>query len=339
VRERGGSLLMIAGPRFSPNTYRDSPLAAVLPVRLGQGYEPLVHNTVPVPTVEGQRSASTTLTNPESLNAQLWERVQPIHSVPDLEGAKPAANVLLTLSDEDRRDEPYPLIAWQRFGSGKSMYVGTDQLWRLRFKTGDRYHARFWGQTIQFLALSRLLQGSQRITLETDSIAYDVGDRVKIFANVLNDAYMPVEREQYTITVNRDDPGAPPRDVTLEPVPDVPGLYSGSYVTDAAGGYTLQAANADQDIANAPEFDVRQTALEMRQTAMQQQLLEQMAEATGGRYYPIGELPQLPDAIPAEPRTRLVRMEKELFDLPVLFVLLVILAGAEWFIRRRSNLV
>jgi len=34
VRERGGGLLMIAGERFSPHAYKDSPLRDVLPIQV-----------------------------------------------------------------------------------------------------------------------------------------------------------------------------------------------------------------------------------------------------------------------------------------------------------------
>ena len=78
---------------------------------------------------------------------------------------------MLSLSGNDSDDNPYPLVAWQRYGSGKTMYVGTADLWRLRFQVGDQLHARFWGQAIQFLALSRVLGQNKQITLENRSKA------------------------------------------------------------------------------------------------------------------------------------------------------------------------
>lgn len=56
--------------------------------------------------------------------------------------------MLAELSDTAQRVRAFPLIAWQRYGAGKCMFVGTDQLWRLRARTGDKYHLKFWGQAI-----------------------------------------------------------------------------------------------------------------------------------------------------------------------------------------------
>jgi hypothetical protein len=71
-----------------------------------------------------------------------------------------------------RGSSRYPLVAWQRYGTGKCMSIGTDRLWLLRFKTGDKYHWRVWSQCIQFLTLSRLMGEHKRIRLETDRAIY-----------------------------------------------------------------------------------------------------------------------------------------------------------------------
>ena len=67
---------------------------------------------------------------------------------------------MFTLSRDENAtsvEQPYPLVAWQRYGSGKTMFVGTADLWRLRREVGERFHSQFWSQAIQFLALYYLL--------------------------------------------------------------------------------------------------------------------------------------------------------------------------------------
>ena len=46
-------------------------------------------------------------------------------------------------------------------------------------------------------------------------------------------------------------------------------------------------------------------------------------------------------AIPREepPLSKVERMQIDLWDKPILFVLLVVFAGIEWYLRRRDNLV
>lgn len=340
VKERGGSLLMIAGEEHAPGSYARTPLGSVLPVRLSeQRWRDVDESVHPRITDDGERSTITSLDAPAERNQQLWSRVRPLYKVPLLDGAKPAAVVLAELSMLGRGGEGYPLIAWQRYGSGKAMFVGTDQLWRLRFKVGDKYHGRFWGQAIPFLTLSRLLGENKRVRLETGGKEFRQHERVEITANVLNESFDPIEREFYTVRLQRPDEAADAERVRLEPVPDIAGLYQGHFVPRHRGRYVIQAEPADEDGANEAGFVVEASTLEQLEPAMQQALLAKLAEASGGRYFSLADLPDLPAAIQSEHRTTLVRRDRDLWDLPAIFVVLLALLGAEWLLRRRYDLI
>jgi hypothetical protein len=64
-----------------------------------------------------------------------------------------------------------------------------------------------------------------------------------------------------------------------------------------------------------------------------------MAELSGGRYFRISDLPDLPEAVGGEARTVTVRRDKELWDQAFVFAVILLLAGAEWFLRRRFDLI
>lgn len=72
---------------------------------------------------------------------------------------------------------------------------------------------------------------------------------------------------------------------------------------------------------------------------MQEEQLRRMAELSGGKYFTMRELPSLPQTIAGEQRTTVIRREKELWDIPIVLVVLVGLTGAEWFLRRRYDLI
>ena len=341
VRERGGSLLMLAGERHAPQSYLDTPIAAVLPVKLHPaGREAIAGSIHPVLTDAGKKSTVVALDADPDTNAGLWRLVKPLYSVPALEGKKPAATVLLTLGDAGRRTEPYPLVAWHRYGSGKALFVGTDHLWRLRFKRGDIHHLHFWGQAIRFLTLSRLLGENKQIRLETPRRSYRTGEHVHILANVLTETYDRVTAPTYTIRIERLEPQAGTQELTLEPVKGAGGgLYQGFFTPEAEGQYRLRVRPEDAERANTVDFTVATTPLEQLEPAMQQARLEKMAELSGGRYFTVRDLPSLPDAITGEQRTAVVRREKELWDLPLIFVVLLACLGLEWFLRRRYDLI
>ncbi len=341
VGTRGGSLLMLAGHRYAPVTYNKPPIADMLPVRIStDAAMPLDPAAYPVPTEAGLASSAVALEASAQITQKLWAAVKPLARVPALAGAKQGATVLAELTSSlPGGKEKYPLICWQRYGQGKVMYVGTDQLWRLRFEQGDKYHARFWGQAIQFLTLSQLIAGNKRITIETDRKAYNVGDRVQVFANVLNTAYEPVRALEYLLNVSRKDGVGDTTQVKLSPVPDVPGLFQGVIIPDKEGQFLVRPDVQSLSVANIADFEVQAVSQEFREPAMQESLLRKMAEISGGKYISINDLRLLPAAVGTPPRTAIERREMDLWDQPLLYCLVVLLAGAEWYVRRRSNLL
>ncbi|NQT86860.1 VWA domain-containing protein [bacterium] len=340
VRERGGSLLVLAGHQHPLSNYLGTPIERLLPVRVRpDGWESVDDMVHPEITEQGLKSTVVLLEADEAENTRLWSSVRPLHQIPALEGKKPAATLLATLSDQRRRSEPYPLIAWQRYGSGKSLYVGTDQLWRLRYKVGDRYHARFWGQAIQFLTLSRLLGENKRVHIEADAKSYRTGDRVEIYTNVLNENYEPVLSPNYTVYLDHVEGTAETKPVRLEAVHGVPGLFQGYASPEEDGAYRLRADSSAADVANVAEFQVASVPLEEVEPAMQEALLRKMAELSGGEYLRVRDLPSLPEKLAVESLTTAKRMDRELWDLPYVFGALLACMALEWFLRRRYDLI
>ena len=300
-------------------------------------------------TSEGLKSEVVFLANDprkHNLNNLIWTMVRPLGYLPVLDGSKPGATTLLTLSDNDEDAESYPLVAWQRYGSGKTMYVGTADLWRLRRQVGEQYHARFWRQTIQFLALSRILGQNKQITLETSRKQYATGERIDLFANVLTEDFKPVDNNtSYSVTLTKEGSNTLPLTIDLAPVDKThqPGLYSGSYLAVEEGSFVISVpeSNFKAPKANKVEFVVENVPVEQRETAMNEEIANQIATQSGGQSLAGTQLGTLPNLLPPDVKTKpLIKVrEKALWDIPLIFLLLVIITGVEWYLRRRENLV
>ena len=68
-------------------------------------------------------------------------------------------------------------------------------------------------------------------------------------------------------------------------------------------------------------------------------LLRQFAEETGGQYYTAASAQKLPEDIVYSASGATVVDRKDLWDMPILFLLLLGASGAEWLYRRRRGLV
>jgi len=341
VRDRGGSLLMLCGARYSPTSYAGTPIEKMLPVRFepeGE-WEDVDDAVFPMLTPEGRGSLVMTLEMDQEENNDVWSRVAPLDRIPPLLGARPGATVLTTLSDAGGRGDRYPLVAWQRYGTGKCMMMGTDRLWLLRFKTGDKYHWRVWSQSIQFLTLSRLMGEHKRIRLETDRATYPIDGQVQLYAHLLDDRYEPIMQSGFQVRViPLDAAGAPPQSVALGPDAAHPGLYEGYFSPTRAGRYRVESSSADGALSNTTEFQVTDVEPEMANTDMQLGRLRRIAEMSGGKCLSMVQLEQLSSLLDLEPHETTVTAEVPLWDNAWIMLLLVALMGTEWIVRRRYDL-
>jgi len=302
-------------------------------------WEDVDDSVYPVLTPEGRSSLVMTLEMDPDENDSVWTRVAPLDRIPPLGEPRAGATVLATLSDTRSRMDTYPLVAWQRYGTGKCMLIGTDRLWLLRFKTGDKYHWRVWSQCIQFLTLSRLMGEHKRIRLETDRAMYPVAGQVQLYAHLLDDRFEPIMQSAFDVEiVQLDTPGAAPRRVTLRPDAGIPGLYEGSFSPTRAGRYRVEASAADRGLSNTTEFQAADLEPEMAATDMQIERLRRIADLSGGECLSMLEFGRLPDLINTDRHAVTYTTEIPLWDNAWIAVLLVALLGTEWIARRRYDL-
>ncbi len=219
------------------------------------------------------------------------------------------------------------------------MFVASDRLWRLRLEVGEAHHARFWGQAIQFLSMSRLLGQNKQISLQTERSRYNPGEPVRIYANVLSDAYEPVEKESHTVVIERKGDIDSTQSVVLVPDPATPGIYFGTYVASQDGEYILRGQDHEAESSGSVEFAVADDPIEDRDTSAKPGIASSIAKASGGSVVAPGELASLIDKLPAPEMSRIVARELELWDTPILYILLILFLGIEWYLRRRENLL
>lgn len=340
IKDRGASLLMLCGPMHSPASYAGTPVESMLPVQFDADakWEKVAESVYPVLTPEGQSSQVMTLENDVELNDRIWRRMAPMDQLPPLQSAKSGATVLAVLSDSIDRDQGYPLVAWQRYGTGKCMSIASDRLWRLRYRTGDKYHWRMWSQCIQFMTLSRLMGEHKRIRLETDRSVYWVNDQCRLYAHLLDDNYQPIVQPAFEVYVSNIKGGQQKEMVRLQPDRSQSGLYEGYFSPSTAGRYRLEANESDQELSNTTEFQVSDVRQELLDTNMREDHLQRIADLTGGTKLGIPQLPELPGLINGDPVTLTLRSERPLWDNLLVAFVLVALLGAEWIFRRRYDL-
>ncbi len=326
VSKRGGSVLVLAGRQALVDGRWDvQPLAAALPVTLERSDAAtyLSMNGSARPTRLGIDSPFTQLIDAEGGNG--WLSLPELGDLQRLGELKPAATVLLEFVTGDER---HPLLITQPYGLGSAAVLATSSTWRWQMRTppDDPRHGLFWRQLLRQLAESAQQQRSVSLALEDGTL--------NISARLRDEHFEPALLPGATATIT----GADSSRTTLPLTPGaVPGQLAARYVPESTGVHRVDVIlnNASDEPETITRFlragaESREAFSPIRNSA----LLGRIAATTGGRYFPDGDLSELPELLRFA-GTGVKRMEVlPLWNLPALFLLLVLLKLVEWALRR-----
>jgi hypothetical protein len=112
-------------------------------------------------------------------------------------------------------------------------------------------------------------------------------------------------------------------------------------VADEAGVYQLKATAGRNGVdLGSHQLHSRASAgdSEYFDASMRASLLTRIAEETGGRFFTSSNVSGLPEAINYSGRGVTVVEERDLWDMPVLLLLILGLIAADWGLRRSRGL-
>jgi hypothetical protein len=334
VDTRGGSVLLLAGNSgLSSGGWEDTALAQALPTRLPdrQGAKLNTKSVRPMPTLYGEEFSITRFDPDSKRNLDSWRTLPELADAQSLGPVRPGAIVLLQTQQERG---PTPLLVWQRYGRGATYLLGTGSTlrWRMRAAPEDQRHGIFWRQFAH--ALADHTPG--RVTINTTRTVYDDERRVVLEAEVRNELFEPVNNASVELLV------APERDpsyvVRMQPSGGGDGRYIANFDAQGSGLYRidLTASQAGRELGVVTTHVRRNDgALEYFGTRQNRPVLQRLADMTGGRYWTLDDLSGLTAAIPYSKAGILERQALELWNLPIVFILLLALKSCEWLLRLR----
>lgn len=177
------------------------------------------------------------------------------------------------------------------------------------------------------------------VNVETDRTSYGNSESVTIRAEVNDGSFLHLNNAQVTAQVKT--PSGQISRIPLQWDVEKEGQYTGFFKGLEDGVYEIsaEALQGEKKLGTAKSnFQVGESVEEFHNPAMNVDLLKRIAEETGGRYYTPQDSKNLAQDISyVESGASLVE-EKELWDMPILFLLLVGAVSAEWTLRKRNGL-
>ncbi|MGA2133952.1 MAG: glutamine amidotransferase [Bryobacteraceae bacterium] len=338
ANRRGGGILFLGG-RFAlaEGGYAHSSLAELLPVELpaskGTFHRDFSDQQL---TAQGRASLICRLVEDPDRNAERWTKMPQLANYNDVGDAKPGAIVLMDVSPAGRHR--MPLLVTENYGRGHTALFATSGSWRWRMWQDhtDVTHATFWQQLMRYL----VSDSPGQVVASTPQTVLADETKVTLRAEVRDKAFKPAANA--VVEAHIVGPDGATASVELNPVALEEGAYTAEWNAEKAGSYVAEiVAGRDKEELgrDVAVFRREDGVAESFHTSQNRELLQKLAEETGGRYYSASNAGRLADEISYSEAGITTRETKDLWDMPVVFLLALLLRGSEWVLRRRWGVV
>lgn len=340
VDVRGGGLLALGGLlSFGEGGWAGTPLAQALPIviappsiKTDEAVEQIVR-----PTRTGLNHPAIQIVDKEDQLEAKWRELPLLTTVNPVFETKPGATVLLTGLDPRNRD--HVVLAYQRYGRGKSMAFTVQDSWQWRMgqkmAVTDTTHHTFWDRLVRWL-----VDGApDKVMVSATPDKVQKGEPVTLTADVVDPEYKGIDNGHITARVT--SPSGKVEDVPMEWSVKRPGEYTGRYTPDVDGLFKVRVGGTHdaKDVGTGDmTLRVAPSDAEYFDAAMRAPLLKRIADETSGRFYKADDTKTLVDAITYSGRGITVTEDRELWDMPIVLLLLLGMMGGEWAYRRSRGL-
>ncbi|MBV9938218.1 MAG: hypothetical protein JO150_06930 [Acidobacteriaceae bacterium] len=337
VDRRGGGLLFLGGrASLADGGYNIPPFTELLPV-----YLPIRRNTFQRTfvaaelTEAGKKSLICRIEDDPEKSIDHWEVLPYLANYQDPGTPKPGATVLARVNAGGNR---LPLLITENYGRGRTAVFATGGSWRWRMQqpVGDTSEETFWRQLLRWTAgatPSAVVASTRNATLEDDG-------HMQLRAEVRDKSYQLASDAEVSAHVVEPDGSA--ETVTLRPEPLTQGVYTADWNAPKAGSYLAEiTARRGAQLLGKDVLPFRREdgVAENYHREQNKELLQQLAEQTGGQYYKPGDAKRVAGEIAYSEAGVTSRELRDLWDMPAVFLAILLLKSTEWLLRRRWGVV
>jgi len=330
VSERGGTLMMLGGLHGLGNGgWGQSAVADALPARL-PAIEVDTFRRIQAPvalTPQGADSPILRFATDDDENQRQWLSLPAIADYQVVGELKPAAVPLINATTEDG---DIPVLLTQAYGRGRTYILATGGTWRwqMSLPVEDLRHETFWRQLMRSLVSG----APQATSLTTTSTPLGI----ELRAEFRDDAFAPESGIDVTAVIASENGQS--FSLELTPSATEAGIFTGRIDPGVSGSYFAEAVAArnDEPVATA-RSSVNYETGQSEQFGIRADpaLLGRLSAATGGTTLNADSLDSLPDLLRFSTAGITEIETRAIWDAPAFFLLLLLLKGGEWLLRRR----
>jgi hypothetical protein len=279
----------------------------------------------------------TQIAENEKASEEKWAGLPGVTAVNRVSAFKPGATVLLSGTDEQRRE--LPVLTFQRYGRGKAFALTLQDSWLWQMAAAiavdDMTHEHFWRQLLRWLVDG--VPDVVEAQLTTDRV--EPAEAATLRADVVDENF--VELNDASVTAHVTSPDGAIVDVPMQWSGERSGEYLAKLPTSAQGWYEakIEARRGGKSIGNTiTHLRAAPGDAEYFDATMHAATLKRVADETGGRFYTADSIQALSEDLKYTGRGVTTVEERDLWHLPIILLLIVGLMCAEWGYRRAVGL-
>jgi hypothetical protein len=339
VSQRGGAVIFIDGPRGSLKEYGNTPLGPLFPVEWRESPSRSQVSRLML-TERSQDLAAFALAPERAQNLELWQGLQTPRW---FSGATPlpGAEVLIEAEVPGTVTGRLAAAVARPFGAGRVLYHGFEDSWRWRYEVADKNHVKYWNQMANWIAELPFAIRDKFVSLDAGAITYRPGESADVRVRLRDGEGKPVTDAVVDAVLYRE--GQRVASMRLTPDDNAGGLFRGRTAALQPGNYEVgieSPAIPERDTRARTEFKVeRLETAELAQLNANEDLLRQVADASGGQYLREEQLPKLLELLAPLSQGRVIESDTVLWQSYWWFIPLIGLLTIEWILRKRVGLL
>ena len=285
----------------------------------------------------GRRSLLTKLADTQDDNAEVWEGLPGFQWYAPVLRAKAGSDVLAVHKDASNEFGRLPLLVTRTFGAGKVLFMGTDGAWRWRKGVEDKYHYRFWGQVVRWMAYQRNMAKGETMRLYYVPDQPKLNQMLALHANVMERSGEPLHGGEVTARITA--PSGKSELVRFSSAGDEWGEFTGRFTALESGSHRVTLFCKQTGATLEASFFVQGAAAEQVGRPARPEVMEELARVTGGKVIEAGKLEEVVRSLAELPDPPPLVRRLPLWCHPVTAAALIGLLGVFWVGRKVIGLV
>lgn len=340
VEYQASGLVFLPGMQGREFSLLDTPLADLYPVLLDDtqpgGWGSRTPSRFQL-TELGERSLLTKLADSRAENVDVWEQLPGFQWYAPVIRAKAGYEVLCVHSDATSDYGRLPLVVTRTFGAGKVLFMGTDGAWRWRKGVEDKYHYRFWGQVVRWMAYQRNMAKGETVRLYYSPDQPQLGKTVVLKANVMEVSGEPLSNGDVAARIVA--PSGRAQTVQFTSLGDEWGAFMGRFVSAEPGQHHVTLACRETGASLDASFFVQGAAKEPVGRPARPEVLEEIARVTRGQLIDAEHVDEVVTHLRHLPEPPPTVRRLQIWSHPATAAVVVSLCGVFWVARKSVGLI